>query len=254
VHCAALTETLLESELFGHEKGAFTGAVSQQAGRFESAHGGTIFLDEIGEVPPATQVKLLRVLQEKAFERVGGATTVHCDVRVIAATNRDLKAEIANGNFREDLFYRLNVFPVILPPLRQRREDIPLLVEYFAAQAAEKMGQPSPRMTTDASAVLTTYDWPGNVRELQNVMERSAILSHGEPIDVNHLPVEIAGGMVPSNDGGSSGGSLWDFERSMIVKALKDAAWNQSKAARALGISRDNLRYRIKKYEILREE
>ncbi len=253
VHCAALSETLLESELFGHEKGAFTGAIAQQIGRFESADGGTIFLDEIGEITPTTQVKLLRVLQEHSFERVGGSTTVRCDVRVIAATSRDLKAEIAKGNFRDDLFYRLNVLPVTLPSLRKHREDIPLLVEYFAAQAAGRMGLPPPRLSTDASAVLMSYDWPGNVRELQNVMERVVILSHGEPIDVNDLPVEIAGTVSQTQDT-EPDGSLWDFERGMIVKALRDNAWNQTQAARCLGISRDNLRYRVKKYKISKDD
>ncbi len=252
VNCAALTETLLESELFGHEKGAFTGAVSRQIGRFESADEGTIFLDEIGEIPLSTQVKLLRVLQEHTFERVGASSPVKCDVRIIAATNRDLRSEIAKGRFREDLFYRLNVFPIDLPPLRKRREDIPRLVDYFGAQSAEKMGLPAARLTTDASAVLLSYDWPGNVRELQNVMERAVILSHGEPIDVNDLPVEIAGDLSDS-EAPQTEGTLWDFERSMIVKALKDADWNQSQAARSLGISRDNLRYRVKKYEIVRD-
>ncbi len=253
VHCAALTETLLESELFGHEKGAFTGAVSQQIGRFESADGGTVFLDEIGEIPLSTQVKLLRVLQDQTFERVGGMSTVQCDVRIVAATNRDLKAEIARGAFREDLFYRLNVFPVTLPPMRKRREDIPQLVDYFATQAAEKMGVPPPRLSTDASAVLMSYDWPGNVRELQNIMERAVILSHGEPIDINDLPVEIAGG-ITENDAPAGESSLWDFERTMIIKSLKDQGWNQTQAARALGISRDNLRYRVKKYRIKKDE
>ncbi len=253
VNCAALTETLLESELFGHEKGAFTGAVSLHVGRFETADGGTIFLDEIGEIPLSTQVKLLRVLQEHAFERVGGSATVRCDVRVIAATNRDLKAEALKGAFREDLFYRLNVFPVQLPPLRQRRDDIPRLVDYFAAQAAEKMSLPAPRLTPDASAVLISYDWPGNVRELQNIMERAVILSHDEPIDVTDLPVEITG-TVDDSTHSTSSGSLWDFERSMIVKALKDHGWNQTQAARALGISRDNLRYRVKKYKITKDD
>ncbi len=252
VHCAALSETLLESELFGHEKGAFTGAVSQHVGRFESADGGTIFLDEIGEIPLSTQVKLLRVLQEQTFERVGGSSTVRGDVRVVAATNRDLKAEIVRGRFREDLFYRLNVFPVTLPPMRKRREDIPQLVDYFATHAAEKMGLPPPRLSNDASAVLMGYDWPGNVRELQNIMERAVILSHGEPIGVSDLPLEIAG-TIAAEDAPKSDGSLWDFERSMIAKALKDSGWNQTQAARALGISRDNLRYRVKKYEITKD-
>ncbi len=253
IHCAALSETLLESELFGHEKGAFTGATGQHTGKFESAEGGTVFLDEVGEIPPATQVKLLRVLQEREFERVGGNATIKCDVRVVAATNRDLKAEIAAGRFREDLFYRLNVFPVVLPPLRERRDDIPKLVDYFVGRAAERMGVGAPRVSPGSSAVLMRYDWPGNVRELENIMERAVILCDGETIEGTDLPVEIAG--MGGDEGGSeTEGTLWGYERAMIVKALKDNKWNQTAAAKHLGISRDNLRYRVKKYGIERHE
>jgi len=253
VHCAAFAETLLESEIFGHEKGAFTGAVTQQVGRFELADGGTIFLDEIGEIPLSTQVKLLRVLQEQAFERVGGSTTIKCDVRIIAATHRNLKEQIARGEFREDLFYRLNVFPVTLPPLRKRAEDIPHLVEFFTTRAAERTGLRPPRMTPVARELLCQYGWPGNVRELQNVMERAVLMCNGETIDVGDLPVEISGGTQTAADP-EQGSTLWGFERAMIVKALKEGKWNQSQAARALGISRDNLRYRIKKYSMSRDE
>jgi len=253
VHCAALTETLLESEIFGHERGAFTGAVSQQAGRFELADGGTIFLDEIGEISPATQVKLLRVLQEQAFERVGGGTTIKCDVRVVAATHRNLKAQIAKGEFREDLFYRLNVFPVTLPALRERIDDIPRLAEYFVARAAGRSGMRPPAGSPATSAMLTRYAWPGNVRELQNIMERAVLMCDGQTIQICDLPVEISGGsaddVAPQREE-----TLWGFERAMIVKALRDSNWNQSQAARQLGISRDNLRYRVKKYDISKQE
>lgn len=251
VHCAAFVETLLESEIFGHEKGAFTGAVAQHVGRFELADGGTIFLDEIGEIPLSTQVKLLRVLQEQSFERVGGSTTITCDVRVIAATHRDLKKQIAAGVFRDDLFYRLNVFPITVPPVRQRTEDIPRLVEYITARAAERTGRRPPRISPAASEMLTRYAWPGNVRELQNVMERAVLMCDGETIDVGHLPVELTGG-AGVNDDREQHGALRGFERTMIVKALNECNWNQSHAARMLGISRDNLRYRIKKYKIER--
>ncbi len=253
INCAALTESLLESELFGHEKGAFTGAASQRIGRFEMADGGTLFLDEIGDISPSTQVKLLRVLQEHEFVRVGGARTVACDVRIIAASNRDLKAAIADGRFREDLYYRLNVFPIQLPPLRERREDIPALAQHFTIRFSRQLGRGAPSISNDARAILTGHHWPGNVRELQNVIERAVLLCEGAVIEPTHLPEDLAG--TPSAAPPRSGeGSLWDYERAMIVNALRDANWNQSQAARALGISRDNLRYRVKKYAIQRPE
>ncbi len=253
INCAALPETLLESELFGHEKGAFTGAVAQKAGRFELADNGTLFLDEIGDISVSTQVKLLRVLQEREFVRVGGTRTVACDVRIIAATNRDLRAAMEKGEFREDVYYRLNVFPISLPPLRNRREDIPALVGHFVRRAATDLGLPAPEVGEDAMAMLTGYDWPGNIRELQNVIERAVLLSDGGRMTAAHLPREITGGdetvMTVKGETG-----LWGYEKAMIVKALKEADWNQSKAARALNISRDNLRYRIKKYNIEKSE
>ncbi|MFH0983854.1 MAG: sigma-54-dependent Fis family transcriptional regulator [Planctomycetota bacterium] len=253
INCAALTETLLESELFGHEKGAFTGAVSQKIGRFEMADGGTLFLDEIGDISPSTQVKLLRVLQEHEFVRVGGTRTVACDVRIIAATNRDLTAAIAAGRFREDLYYRLNVFPIRLPPLRERREDIPALAEHCTARISRQLGRSVVRISNAAMAILAGHRWSGNIRELQNVIERAVLLCDGESIEPAHLPQDIAGpasAMLPAQ----GDGSLWDYERAMIVKALADHHWNQSQAARALGISRDNLRYRVKKYDIRQPE
>jgi Nif-specific regulatory protein len=288
VNCAALPETLLESELFGHEKGAFTGAVSQKAGRFELADGGTLFLDEIGDVPLTIQVKLLRVLQEKQFVRVGGTRTLACDVRILAATNRNLQAAIAAGRFRQDLFYRLNVFPIEMPPLRSRQEDIPLLVEHFARRSSVNLGVPQPRVSDEAMALLVMYPWPGNIRELQNVIERAVLLAEGE-IQPQHLPPELASpapttpgrGTAPAPGTPSRGylppesavpastapgrptapapgaglpsegqPSLWGYEKALIVKALAENNWNQSKAARALGISRDNLRYRLKKFDI----
>jgi len=249
INCAALPETLLESELFGHEKGSFTGAISQKIGRFELADGGTLFLDEIGDISANTQVKLLRVLQEREFVRVGGTKTISTDVRIITATNRDLRAAVDAKSFREDLYYRLNVFPIQLPPLRQRREDIPLLVEHFVNLAAISLNCTKPRCGDDVMSMLVGYNWPGNIRELQNVMERAVLLADGGVITPAHLPREIAGEPMPATlDKAES--SLWGYEKAMIIKALRESGWNQSKAARALGISRDNLRYRVKKYEI----
>ncbi|MBN1488537.1 MAG: sigma 54-interacting transcriptional regulator, partial [Phycisphaerae bacterium] len=249
INCAALPETLLESELFGHEKGAFTGAMAQKIGRFELADNGALFLDEIGDISLSTQVKLLRVLQEREFVRVGGTRTVACDVRIIAATNRNLRAAMEKGEFREDLYYRLNVFPIGLPPLRNRREDISLLVEHFVHRAAAELGLSTPEVSDDAMALLAGYNWPGNIRELQNVVERAVLLSDGLQIGPAQLPREIVGDTDTTAAAKSESG-LWGYEKAMIVKALKENNWNQSKAARTLGISRDNLRYRIKKYTI----
>ncbi len=251
LNCAALTETLLESELFGHEKGSFTGAVAQKIGRFELAGDGTLFLDEIGDISASTQVKLLRVLEEREFVRVGGVKTVTCNARIIAATNRNLKAAVADGRFREDLFYRLNVFPIELPPLRQRREDIGALAQYFTAQASVNLGVDAPRITPETVGILVSYSWPGNIRELQNVIERAVLLCDGQELLPAHLPKEIAG-QAGETLGAQTDASLWDYERAMIVQALTEARWNQSEAARTLGISRDNLRYRIRKYGIER--
>ncbi len=248
VNCAALPEALLESELFGHEKGAFTGAIAQRAGRFELADNGTLFLDEIGEISASIQVKLLRVLQEKAFTRVGGTQTRYSDVRIIAATNRDLKKAIEDGNFRDDLFYRLNVFPVNVPPLRERRSDIPDLAAHFCKTAAINLGVPPHTISDDALEALGRYGWPGNIRELANIIERAVLLCDGSVISPRQLPPEIT-----ATDGHPSVSTLPGNEREMIVQALKENFWNQSKAARSLGISRDNLRYRIKKYEIKRD-
>ncbi|HUU60553.1 MAG TPA: sigma-54-dependent Fis family transcriptional regulator, partial [Phycisphaerae bacterium] len=257
VNCAALPETLLESELFGHEAGAFTGAVGRKLGRFELAEGGTIFLDEIAEVAPGVQVKLLRVLQEKQIVRLGGTQTIGCDVRVIAATNRNLPEEMAAGRFREDLYYRLNVFPIEMPPLRGRREDIPLLAEHFVRQLAAEVKHAVPEISPQAMSALVQYDFPGNIRELQNLLERACLLCccaeaeddprHGRILP-EHLPPELQA-HAPATGGGSV---LQANEKAMIVNALRKSNWNQTRAAEALGISRDNIRYRIRKYRIKR--
>ena len=240
VHCAALAETLLESELFGHERGAFTGAVNPRKGRFELADGGTIFLDEIGDLPPAVQVKLLRVLQEREFERVGGTKTLSVDVRVISATNKDLKTEVDSRRFREDLFYRLNVFPIPLPPLAERPEAILPLAEYFANKFAVSFGKRFSGLTPLAQAALKGYGWPGNIRELQNVIERAAILSSGE-VDAHHLNLEFA-----ENDPPPAEGLLRNLEQETIQKVLSEVGGNRKRAAQILGISLRTLQYRIK--------
>ncbi|MFZ5634348.1 MAG: sigma-54-dependent transcriptional regulator [Bacillota bacterium] len=252
VNCAALPENLLESELFGHEKGAFTGAVARKLGRFELADKGTIFLDEITEMPLSMQVKLLRVLQEKSFERVGGTETFHVDVRIIAATNRDITGAIEKGQFREDLYYRLNVIQIHLPPLRERKEDIPLLANHFL----EKL-RPTylvNKITDDALKLLLNYNWPGNIRELQNVLERAAIISQSNEITVDDLPKDIQQS-VPIKSGGDtainlpdSGISLEELEKELIIKALEKSKGNQTRAAQLLGITRSALLYRIQKH------
>jgi DNA-binding NtrC family response regulator len=242
VHCAALTETLLESELFGHERGAFTGAVSARKGRFELADGGTVFLDEVGEIPPSIQVKLLRVLQEREFERVGGTRSVAVDVRIVSATNQDLKAAISLGRFREDLYYRLNVFPVSLPRLTERREAILPLADFFIAKFSQAFGKRISGFTDSAKEALLDYAWPGNIRELQNVVERAIILSSGE-IDVHLLNLEI----IPEQHL-SGEGLLQKAEKETIEKVLSEVEGNRKKAAQILGISLRTLQYRIREY------
>jgi len=241
VNCAALSPTLIESELFGHEKGAFTGAVAQHVGRFERAHGGTLFLDEIGEVDGNLQAKLLRVLQEKSLERVGGTRQITVDVRVIAATNRDLKQMVAEKKFRDDLYYRLNMFPVEIPPLRDRAGDIPKLARFFLARAAKSIGKTALTLSPEAEAALVSYEWPGNVRELENMMERMAILCDAR-VSAADLPI--------------SGGTprrpvlFKDIERQAIEDALQVNQGNRTRAARQLGISLRTLQYRLKEYGI----
>ena len=252
VSCAALPETLIESELFGHEKGAFTGAHTMRKGRFELAHGGTIFLDEIGELPPSTQVKLLRVLQEREFERVGGVRTIKVNVRIIAATNRDLEKMVAEGRFRQDLYYRLNVFPIHLPPLRERGSDILLLANHFAEKYGRLHHKQIKRISTPAIDMLMSYHWPGNVRELENYIERAVILSTDGVIHGHHLPptlqtAEASGTVVPR---GTLKEALERLERELIMEALKNARGNCAKAARALGITERVMGLRVRKYGI----
>lgn len=241
VNCAALSPTLIESELFGHEKGAFTGAVDRHLGRFERAHGGTLFLDEIGELDANLQAKLLRVLQEKTFERVGGARQITVDVRVIAATNRDLKRAVAEGKFRQDLYYRISTFPIEIPPLRERPADILKLARFFWERSARSLGRPTPQLTPQAEQALLGYCWPGNVRELQNVMERVAILCD-RSVDASDLPFDAREAPRPVK--------FKDIERKAIEDALRANGGNRTKAAAQLGISLRTLQYRLKEYGI----
>jgi len=273
INCAALTETLLESELFGHEKGAFTGAQVQRAGCFEAANEGTLFLDEIGEISKSMQAKLLRVLQEKEIVRVGGTKAIPCNVRIIAATNRNLKEMMTRGDFREDLYYRLSVFPIELPALRERPEDIPLLVKSFVERAFPEGRGGGLAVSAEAMAVLKSYAWPGNIRELQNVLERAILMCEGDALLPEHLPIDLAAGNSklvgdfssrvepqvetrslvehhPAVGEAPGHGTLRGMERMLILKALEQAKWNQSEAARLLGISRDLLRHRLRKYAI----
>jgi DNA-binding NtrC family response regulator len=248
VNCAALSEGLLESELFGHERGAFTGALFQKKGRFELADTGTLFLDEVAELSPHLQVKLLRVLQEKTFERVGGTKTIMPDVRIIAATNRDIRLEIAERRFREDLFFRLNVVAITLPPLRERPEDIPELVDYFIAKYSTVLHKPI-ALAPDVLTALTTYSWPGNVRELENLIERLIVLADGDRIECADLPPDIIGGAtpVPAVSEGLSG-RIDQLEREMIRRTIEECGHNQTRAAKLLGLKRSSLQYKLKKY------
>ncbi|SMC27734.1 Nif-specific regulatory protein [Desulfacinum hydrothermale DSM 13146] len=252
VNCAAMPDTLLESELFGHERGAFTGAVTRRRGRFEEAQGGTIFLDEVGELSPVAQAKLLRVLQEREFQPLGSSRTVKVDVRVVAATNRDLDQEVAKGRFRSDLYYRLNVFPIFLPPLRDRGPDILLLADYFVVKYAEQFGKSVERISTPAIDLLMAYHWPGNVRELENCMERAVVLASGGAIEARHLPPTLQ--MKPVELRSRSRGKLealvGAYERDLIVEALKDTKGNQSQAARLLGTTKRVIQYKVRKYGI----
>ena len=250
VNCAAIPETLLESELFGHEKGAFTGAYQRKAGKFELANKGTIFLDEIGDIPLVLQSKLLRVIQEKEVERLGGAHPVKIDVRIVAATNRNLEEEVKKGTFREDLYYRLNVVNIVIPPLRERREDIPLLIDFFLKKYNLKHKKNVKGLTREARDTMVKYDYPGNVRELENIVERAIVLTRGDHITSQDLPNLAEQAMVTGD--GSIRGTVESIERSMIIEALINADWVQTKAAMALGLSERMLRYKIKKYGISR--
>ena len=250
VNCAALHENLLESELFGHERGAFTGATAQRKGRFELAHGGTLFLDEIGDMSPATQAKVLRVLQEGEFERLGGSRTLKVDVRVIAATHRDLEAMVAEGAFRQDLYYRLSVVPVHLPPLRDRPEDIPLLAEHFLRIYAEKNRKAVAGFTPEAMDLLVRHPWPGNVRELQNAVERAVILCLGERVTPRELPPALQGAAAAAPQAPIPAGprTLKDAERELILRTLEQTGGNRTRAAQILGISRQTLINKLKEY------
>ena len=249
ITCSALPEQLLESELFGHERGAFTDARMQKRGLLESADGGTVFLDEIGEMVPALQAKLLRFLEEKSFKRVGGAGDIHVDVRVVAATNRNLEEEVASGKFRSDLYYRLNVLPIRLPSLRDHAEDVPSLVEYYIDMFNAEFKKRITGLSSAAAALLKTYGWPGNVRELRNVVERAMLLSESHQLEPNDFGVLKAGG-GPGDpfELPAAGVDLEDLERSLVIQALKRAGGNQTKAAALLGMNRDQIRYRIEKF------
>ena len=251
VNCAGLPESLVESELFGHEKGAFTGAIRQRKGRFELAHGGTLFLDEIGDLSPALQIRLLRVLQEKEFERVGGAETIRADVRLIAATNRDLEDLMAAKHFREDLYYRLNVFPIHVPPLRERKSDILLLADHFVEKYGKAGHKSIRRISTPAIDMLMAYHWPGNVRELENCVERAVLLSSDGVIHGHHLPPTL---QTAEASGTAFRGALQEtldnVERELILDALKSARGNMAKAARELGITERIMGLRVGKHNI----
>jgi Nif-specific regulatory protein len=260
LNCAALPDNLLESELFGHEKGAFTGAVTQRKGRFEQADGGSLFLDEIGEITPAFQAKLLRVLQEGEFERVGGSRTIKVDVRVIAATNRNLEQEVKDGDFREDLYYRLNVMPIVMPALRERIEDVPELAKFLVAKVAKQQGREL-TITDSALRVLMRYDWPGNVRELENCMERAAVMSESGIIDsdvlnltgldVGNLPTPSANDVETVRQTAAIDLNDPDIdERERVIAALEQAGWVQAKAARLLNMTPRQIAYRIQTLKI----
>jgi DNA-binding NtrC family response regulator len=246
VNCAAYPEGLLQSELFGHEKGAFTGALRQRRGRFEQADRGTIFLDEIGDISPLTQLMLLRVLQERRFERLGGEKTIDVDVRVIAATNRDLKEAMRQGHFREDLYYRLNVIEMNLPPLRERREDIPLIANYFLKECLPQTAKKFVGFSQEAMALFMDYGWPGNARELKNAIERAVVLAKGEIIQVSDLPGKLRSTPPPA----APVHSLLHNERQLIQRVLAECNWNKYQAAKLLGISRSTLYGKMKKFNL----
>jgi Nif-specific regulatory protein len=251
INCAALPESIIESELFGHEKGAFTGAVNQRKGRFEMADRGTIFLDEIGELSPQVQVKLLRVLQERELERVGGTGIIKVDVRLIAATNRNLENEVKAGRFREDLYYRLNVFPLHIPPLRERKSDLVLLADYFTEKYAEKNGKLIKRISMAALDLLTSYSWPGNVRELENCIERAVILSTDMVIHSYNLPPSLQSAVSTNTEPTTTlEAALSRLEKELIVEALKIADGNMAAAARRLGITERQIGLRVHHYGI----
>ena len=249
LNCAALPKDLMESELFGHEKGAFTGAIKQTRGRFEMADGGTLLLDEISEIDPALQAKLLRVLQEREFERIGSTQTIKVDVRIVATTNRDLQKEVAAGNFREDLYYRLNVIEMGLPPLRERKEDIPALVQNFVAKFNEENGKSISGLADETLDALLQYDWPGNIRELENYTERAVVVSQSEILTPGDYPQRLVSGPQGNNDGGIHVGmTVHEMERRLIMKTLESCKGNRTEAAGLLGISTRTLRNKLHEY------
>lgn len=257
VNCAALNENLLESELFGHEKGSFTGATGLKKGLFETASSGTLFLDEIGDVSPAMQVKLLRALQEREITRVGGTKPISVDVRVLAATNRDLEAMVKEGKFREDLYYRINVIPIMIPPLRERRDDILLLVDFFVAKHAQTQNRKIKGMTGEARKLFMEYGWPGNVRQLESAIERAILLAETDRIEVEDLPFEIRQASQPSTNFAfklpPEGISFEEVERSLIIQAMEQSNWNITRSAKLLGLSFRTLQYRLEKFGIKRK-
>jgi transcriptional regulator with PAS, ATPase and Fis domain len=258
VNCAAIPEELLESELFGHERGAFTHAVRTRLGRFEQANGGTIFLDEISEMSPGLQVKILRVLQDHAFERIGGVKTIRVDIRIIAATNRDLEELVADNHFREDLYYRLNVIPITVPPLRERLSDLPLLAQHFLTEFSRKRKRPRPRLGPGVVDLLLGYSWPGNVRELENLMERLVILTEGETIEVDDLPEKLQAKAPAAQtalvelpaEGADLNAAVQALERRLILQALERSNWVKSRAARLLYLNRTTLLEKMKRQNI----
>jgi DNA-binding NtrC family response regulator len=260
ITCTALPESLLESELFGYEAGAFTNATSQKKGLFELAHGGTVLMDEIGDMPPALQAKLLRVLEEKAFKRIGGAVDINVDVRVVAATNRHLEKMIQSGTFREDLYYRLSIVPIVMPPLRERPEDIPLLAQHFLETYNREFRRQFNGLTAAALRKLNQYPWPGNVRELRNVIERAVLLSAGERIDADDIVLGRVTFGASQPDTGEvialppGGCTLADAEMSLVRQALRRCHWNLTRAGAMLGVSRDQVRYKIEKFGLKEEQ
>jgi len=252
VNCGALQENLLESELFGHEKGAYTGAGSRRIGRFEEADGGTLFLDEIGELSPAIQVKLLRFLQEREISRLGSNASIPVDVRIISATNQDLDARVSEGSFREDLFYRLNVVAMVLPPLRERKEDLTALIDYYLFKFTRENGKNIQGLTAEARDLLLKYDYPGNIRELVNILERAVVIAREDYITVGDLPFknESFNNFSSRNMSGSLLEMREELEKNLIIEAMAKADNNQTKAAISLGMTRRMLRYKLKKYDL----
>jgi len=249
INCAALPDQLLESELFGHERGAFTGALQAKQGQIEVASGGVLFLDEVGEMSPSSQAKLLRVLQEREFQRLGATRTIRANVRIVAATNRDLRKRVEKGEFREDLYYRLHVFDIRIPPLRERKQDIPLFADAFLKEFGRSFVRPSAGLTEEATAALIAHDWPGNVRELRNVLERAAILCEGGLIGTEHLSLYSRATVTAD-----AATDLGTIERQMIAQVLLETRWNKVKAAKRLGLTRTQLYGRLRKYDLDRPE